>query len=356
MQDMKKSTVCLNLYEWIKVMDEIYIRTDMNNQIATGHVMRWLAIADALQKNRIKVNFIVADESALELLKKYGYKAIILYTKWNNKEAELPVLKKYIQKLNIKKMLIDSYEVTEKYLREVHNLVRVMYIDDLNINPYEVDALVCYANYWKKFHYDQSDNKIKKYLGVKYAPLRSVFWNCESHKIKNRVECLLLLTGGTDPYNIIRRVLDGIERDNFLKIEVICGVYNQNYDSLKEQYRTEKKIIFHKAVDNIEKYMQEADIAISAGGTTLYELCALGVPTISYAFVDNQLDNVKQFQADDIIDYAGDVREENIVDKINMYLKEYMNDMELRKKKSLQMQRFIDGKGAERITEALIAL
>ena len=35
MQDMKKSTVCLNLYEWIKVMDEIYIRTDMNNQIAT---------------------------------------------------------------------------------------------------------------------------------------------------------------------------------------------------------------------------------------------------------------------------------------------------------------------------------
>ena len=73
MQDMKKSTVCLNLYEWIKVMDEIYIRTDMNNQIATGHMMRCLAIADALQKNRIKVNFIVADESALELLKKYGY-------------------------------------------------------------------------------------------------------------------------------------------------------------------------------------------------------------------------------------------------------------------------------------------
>ena len=295
-------------------------------------MMMCIAIADALQKNRIKVNFIVADESALELLKKYGYKAIILYTKWNNKEAELPVLKKYIQKLNIKKMLIDSYEVTEKYLREVHNLVRVMYIDDLNINPYEVDALVCYANYWKKFHY------------------------CESHKIKNRVECLLLLTGGTDPYNIIQRVLDGIERDNFLRIEVICGVYNQNYDSLKEQYGNEKKIIFHKAVDNIERYMQEADISISAGGTTLYELCALGVPTISYAFVDNQLDNVKQFQADNIIDYAGDVREENVVDKINMYLKEYMYDMELRKKKSLQMQRFIDGKGAERIAEALIAL
>lgn len=76
MQDMKKSTVCLNLYEWIKVMDEIYIRTDMNNQIATGHMMRCLAIADALQKNRIKVNFIVADESALELLKNMDIKLL----------------------------------------------------------------------------------------------------------------------------------------------------------------------------------------------------------------------------------------------------------------------------------------
>lgn len=57
-------------------MDEIYIRTDMNNQIATGHVMRCLAIADALQKNRIEVIFIVADESALELLKNMDIKLL----------------------------------------------------------------------------------------------------------------------------------------------------------------------------------------------------------------------------------------------------------------------------------------
>lgn len=57
-------------------MDEIYIRTDMNNQIATGHMMRCLAIADALQKNRIEVIFIVADESALELLKNMDIKLL----------------------------------------------------------------------------------------------------------------------------------------------------------------------------------------------------------------------------------------------------------------------------------------
>ncbi len=337
-------------------MDKIYIRTDMNDKIATGHMMRCLAIADALRKKKAEAIFIIADENAVNLLKKRNYKFIVLHINWNDKESELPVLQQYIQKLNIKKMLVDSYEVTEKYFRALHNWVHVMYIDDLNLFSYDVDALVCYANYWRKFQYDQWNDNVKKYLGVTYAPLRETFWNCGPHKMKDKAECLLLLTGGADPYNIVSKVLEGIERDSFFGIEVICGVYNQNYDTLKEQYKSEKKIRFHKAVNNIEKYMQEADVAISAGGTTLYELCALGVPTISYAFADNQLDNVNQFQADNIIDYAGDARKENIVNKINIYLKQYMNDMELRKKKSLQMQKLIDGKGAERIAEALMAL
>lgn len=337
-------------------MDKIYIRTDMNDKIATGHMMRCIAIADALRKKKVEAIFIIADENAVNLLKNRNYKFIVLHTNWNDKEGELPILQHHIQKLNIKKILVDSYEVTEKYFRKLHNWVRVMYIDDLNLFSYEVDALVCYANYWRKFQYAQWNDNVKKYLGVKYTPLRENFWNCEPHKIKDNVECLLLLTGGTDPCNIVSKVLEGIEKECFFRIEVICGAYNQNYNKLKEQYKFEKNVVFHKAVDNIEEYMQEADVAISAGGTTLYELCALGVPTISYAFVDNQLDNVNQFQADNIIDYAGDAREENIVNKINIYLKQYMKDMELRKKKSLQMQKLIDGKGAERIAEALIAL
>lgn len=67
---------------------------------------------------------------------------------------------------------------------------------------------------------------------------------------------------------------------------------------------------------DIEKYMMEADIAISAGGSTLYELCAIGTPTISYSFADNQLDNVTKFAEDGLIAYAGDARYQNVVPKI----------------------------------------
>lgn len=100
--------------------------------------------------------------------------------------------------------------------------------------------------------------------------------------------------------------------------------------------------------------MQKADIAISAGGTTLYELCACGTPTISYAFADNQLDNVKQFQEDGLIDYAGDARIDDIAKNVNQYLKKYQDDWQLHEKKSEKMQEMVDGKGAMRLAEALM--
>lgn len=41
-------------------------------------------------------------------------------------------------------------------------------------------------------------------------------------------------------------------------------------------------------------------------GTTLYELCAVGVPSVSFTTADNQLSAVKTFSDVQIIPYAGD--------------------------------------------------
>lgn len=96
-------------------------------------------------------------------------------------------------------------------------------------------------------------------------------------------------------------------------VVAICGVYNRDYDELVEKYVDNNNVMLLKAVENIDVYMRNADIAISAGGTTLYELCACGTPTICYSFADNQLDNVKRFSSDDIMIYAGDVRSGNVI-------------------------------------------
>lgn len=47
--------------------------------------------------------------------------------------------------------------------------------------------------------------------------------------------------------------------------------------------------------DDLAPLMREADLVVSAAGITLYELCAVGVPTVAVPIVDNQLANALGF-------------------------------------------------------------
>ncbi|WP_418376041.1 hypothetical protein, partial [Agathobacter sp.] len=100
----------------------------MNNQIATGHLMRCLSIAEALRFHNEEVMFIVADEQPIEFLSQRNFRYIVLNTQWNNMESEVKELTKIIIDKNIDKLLIDSYQVTYKYLNEISNITKTIYI------------------------------------------------------------------------------------------------------------------------------------------------------------------------------------------------------------------------------------
>lgn len=69
-------------------------------------------------------------------------------------------------------------------------------------------------------------------------------------------------------------------------------------------------------LSDIENYMQMADLAISIGGTTLYELCTRGTPTICYIFTDNQMDNAMSFAYDDMMEYVGVLRHSGMIYRV----------------------------------------
>ncbi len=334
----------------------IYIRTDMNSVIATGHIMRCLSIADAAKQSGENTTFLLADEQALKLVQKRGHHAIVLHTKWDDMDNELPKLLKIIEKYEIEKLLIDSYQVTEKYLATLTLHIKTLYIDDRNAFLYPVNGLVCYANYWEKFDYPGKYKETKLFLGLEYVPLRQVFQNCGEKKIQKRVEELLLLSGGTDPSGMLENILQKLDKSKYKKINVICGKYDTKCPHLQNEYHSFTNIHICQTVANIENFMKAADIAVSAGGTTLYELCACSTPSISYSFADNQLENVRQFQMDGIIDYAGDARYDNPAEKIIDYLEIYENNEYLRKLRSKKMHSLVDGNGACRIVKALKSL
>ena len=321
--------------------DKIYIRVDMNEVIATGHVMRCLSIADAAREQGKEVVFIVADEKPVELLRGRGYEPVVLGTNWNCMDEEAEIICSVIKSNKIKKILVDSYQVTE-----------IFYLDDVDAFEYPVSNVICYANYYSVLSYGKYKRNTKFYLGTSYMPVRKVFQNCKAKEIKEGIEHIMILSGGSDPYHMIENITDLFKENEKVQVDVICGAFYPGFESLKEKFKEFQHLHFYQNVSNLDEFMEKADLAISAGGTTLYELCAKGTPAISYSFADNQLNNVNQFDTDGLISYAGDVSSDEVYKKIYDLYEEYRNP-DLRKERSKRMQKVMDGKGAARIAELL---
>lgn len=337
----------------------IYIRADMNREIATGHMMRCLAIAHAIKEQGEPVTFLVADENPVELLKEHGFACVVLGTAWDDLEGELPILLELAEKYGINKLLVDHYRVTPRYLEELRKRVFLAYIDDLNTFHYPVDMLICYANYYKSFQYethypDAQEHRTQLLLGPSYVPLRSEFLDAPKKSVREKIKSVLILSGGSDPYKMVRRLLARLENQGFDEIIAICGRYNLDYESLSERYAACPQVKLYRAVPDLDVYMRQADVAISAAGSTLYELCALGTPTISYTFADNQIPNALQFERDGLIAYAGDIRRDAVEERCLQLLADQIRDREFRRRCSEGMQRLVDARGARRIAAALI--
>jgi spore coat polysaccharide biosynthesis predicted glycosyltransferase SpsG len=102
-------------------------------------------------------------------------------------------------------------------------------------------------------------------------------------------------------------------------------------------------------------YMRACDLCIAAGGTTVYELCASGIPSILYTLADNQLDCAHKVSEIKLIPWVGDIRNdlslclERIAIEIEQFHKStYWEEV------SKSMQSYVDGKGARRIANELL--
>ena len=99
--------------------------------------------------------------------------------------------------------------------------------------------------------------------------------------------------------------------------------------------------------------MAGSDIAISAGGQTLYELARMGVPTIAVPVVENQMGNIKAAKKSSLIEYAGWWEEPNILDRLVECI-DNLRDRSRREGISVKAQELVDGQGALRVSESVL--
>lgn len=336
----------------------IYFRVDANEEIAMGHVMRCLSIADALKKFGEDSTFITADNKSDFLIMNRGYPSICLHSEWNCMDNEIYKLLEVIKAKKIRFLIIDSYYVTRGYMEKLSNNVKIAYIDDMGFDWYICDLLVNYSIYAKDIFYEKIYPQTKLVLGCSYVPLREQFMEVSKKKIKNEIRCILVLTGGADSNNFAYKFISYLNRTKRLtgmNVNIICGNLNKNRKILESLIDDIENIKIFYNVEDIAVHMMQADIVISAGGSTLYELCACGTPAISYSFADNQVNNVRYFDKINLIPCAGDIRNgaEPLMNRIVSLLEGKMSSVHYRREISKRMQLKIDGKGSERLAEVL---
>lgn len=346
----------------MEVRKELWIRTDANKAIGLGHMMRCLAIAEAAGKKGIRTLFLTADEEGTGLLQERQQDYRVLHTDYRNMETELPVLFSMVREETGKKdivFLVDSYQITEGYMRALKKELsraefRLALLEDYGNVPFLADILINYNIYGMDFSYE--NNAPKTLLGCTYMPLRPPFKE-QKYRVRERAEQLLILTGGSDPCRIAETLAKRLAEQTDLELHVVCGRFSDSYEVLRSMEQA-WKIKVYTDVKKMWELMAECDIAVSAAGTTMYELCAIGVPTVCFSFAKNQILPGKAFEKYTPVYYAGDYErdKEAMFGRIIEKVKELAGmEQEKREDISRKMQTIVDGDGAERIVTELFS-
>ena len=328
----------------------IWIRADANEQIASGHLARTLSIACELRTMGAEVRFVLADDKSREwflaLTKKAAeeksWRVCVLGIPYGTPERELPLLATLAKEERPDWILVDSYAVSSDWFSKLRKALGddektcspyLAFIDDERAFDPDVDLVINYDPDFEnleRFYHAAS----VRLLGPQYAPLREQFAD-RKPLIRPAVRKILISTGGTDPFGMAGKLF---------------GILGGLLPALNFAFLAPG----HPRVEKVADLLADCDLAVSAAGTTLYELCACGTPALSYSFADNQLGNVVQFQRDQVIDYVGDVRYVDVPDELLKLLDRYDPDAELRRQRSEKMRRVVDGKGAARIARILM--
>lgn len=343
---------------------KIFFRADGNEQVGAGHIMRCLSIAGKAKELGMDCVFLTADASYCNKILDAGIKCVVFDTDFRKLEGELPQLLKQIDEEKPDRIIVDSYYVTEGYLRILKERVLTVYLDDIAAFAYPVDILINYNIYSLKIAYfdlyKQAQIPMPKVLlGPQFTPLRKEFQRIPTKETSEYVRNIFVSAGGSDPEHIVMKMIEYLTEHKELtdgkRYHFVIGDFEPDKDKIIDMALRYNWIVPHCRVKGMAELMLSCDIAVSAAGSTLYELCACGIPTVTYVLADNQILGADTFQEKNLMKSAGDYRlGENWVHKLFEEVEKLCSSKVVRKKMSEEVKKLVDGKGAENIVCAIL--
>lgn len=334
-------------------MAKIAMRSDGGKNIGMGHIMRTLVLAKELRKYN-DVIYICRDnknkyEAGINKIISEGFKVYKINE--NNLIDNIIELQRDIK---VDLIITDSYDVDEVYFDKIKEVFKYSgYIDDVNICRLNVDFILNQNINAKDIEYNtKPNNNAELFLGPKFCLLRDEFRKEQDKIIKEKVNDVLITVGGMDKdFNTIK-ILELIKKNNINIHVVIGGAFEEELIKKIENISKEFSSIKLYKNANMSELMSKCDMAISASGSTLYELCAMQVPTIGIVVADNQRDICKTLNNMEVIIGTDDIIYKDL-NKLANIIREVITNKELRGKLVNNQKLLVNVSGVELVAKKI---
>lgn len=362
-------------------LGKIFFRADASISIGSGHVMRCLTLAHNLRERGFECDFLSRHHplNLNEYVRHQGFRvhelnfgdgwttdSVSQYENWLGAtwEQDEEQSRSVITRNSCDILVVDHYGLGAQWEKKMSSLCRfVLVIDDLANRPHQCEALLDQNLGRHERHYTTLlPSEAHLMIGPRFALLRPDFSQLREHSLARRqpasLNKILVSMGGIDQHNTTSKVIECLERSDLPKdcgIDVIMGTSAPWLDQVTAAVENSSfSIQIHTNVSQMAKLMCDSDLSIGAAGSTSWERCCLGLPSLTLVLAENQQDISEALEFAGASRNLGDAMDpvafERLVDEINMLVQfpEMLHQM------SEHAQKITDGLGVCRVTDKLI--
>lgn len=336
-------------------MSLVVFRADGGPKIGAGHVMRCLALAAAFEDAGWSVGF-AASADTFQSVKALGashYEKLRLPEVQN---AEAAAMARHWS-TGADVLVVDHYGRGAEFERAYRPWAkRIAAFDDIAERMHDVDVLIDAVNSvadYRKF----VPAKCRILAGADYAIVHPAFRRARDRALARRTAApagrVLISLGQVDPPNLTTCALAALEAAEFAgAVDVVLGSSAPHLEAVRTASRGNVSLRVDAQPDEMAELMTNADLAIGAGGTTAWERCCLGLPTVFVKLAENQREMVAMLARAVVGINAGGL-ENGLEDRLSSALLEMLGDSERRAAFARAAAALTDGRGAERVVTAV---
>ncbi|PWC30978.1 UDP-2,4-diacetamido-2,4,6-trideoxy-beta-L-altropyranose hydrolase [Azospirillum sp. TSO22-1] len=338
----------------------VLIRADAGVDIGTGHVMRCLALAEALAARGAAVRFLCARLTAPMEARLHGAGfPVATIDAEPGSDADAAAVRAALRAEAPMALVVDGYGFGSAWRRAVRGAASVVFaFDDLAELPDLAADLVANAGpAAATLPYGRVAPEARRLLGPAYFPMRAEL----AARLPAEGEAaggdrLLVSFGGSDPAGLSAPFLKAVRArlDDATGVDLVAGGSAPRLDAVRAAAAAWPCVALHIDTHDMAGLMRRAGLAVAAAGGTLLELAAFRVPMVLAVVADNQAPGARAAEAAGwavAVDVRGGAGGAEHLAEAAAAL---WRDAERRAAMARTMRGAVDGRGAERLAEALL--